>query len=306
MTIKPETLKALRAHFGLSQDELAYKSGVAKKTIGDIELGKRKKANTNTTKQLAKALKVEPADLAKDFGEIDMSQSKRDRIPGYRKISESIPADAHLSFDMVEHIYGVSRRTQIEMAPLLMALAAEASLNWRREKLNVITEATSALSAIAEGHLSFANAANRIGEGAKAEEDSINNRDLFGHTSAEAAYDLGYDPDTHNPFADYLRDFSSQNSSENISLDPDEPWINANGMPDYRIGSRIIEALTDGDQWARYTLSHGIVRIQDIPKELMTKEKRDERMKWLADKVPPENRKRIENEGNKLLGSLGL
>ena len=306
MTIKPETLKALRNHYALSQDELAIKSKVAKKTIGDIELGKRKKANANTTKQLAKALKVEPADLAKDFGEIDFSQSKSDRMPGYRKISESIPADAHLSFDMVEHLYGVSRKTQIEMAPLLMALAAEASLNWRREKLNEIAEATSALGSIAEGHLSFANAVYCVEEGAKVEEDSINKRDLFGRTATEAAYDLGYDPDTHNPFADYLRDFARQNSSENISLDPDEIWINANGMPDYQIGSRIIEALTDGDQWARYALSHGIVRIQDIPQKLMTKEKRNERVKWLADKVPPENRKHIKDESNKFLGSLDL
>lgn len=306
MTVKPETLKALREHHALSQDELALKSKVAKKTIGDIELGKRKKANSNTTRKLAKALMVEPADLARNFDEIEISQSKTGRLLGYRKISESITADAHLGFDMVEQLYGIPRKTQIEMAPLLMAFAAEASLNWRREKLSEISEATGTLSNIAEGHLSFANAAYRVEEGVKAEENSINKCDVLGRATAETSYDLGYDPETHNPFADYLRHFSRQNSSKNISLDPDGMQLNADGMPEYQIGSHIIEALTDGDRWARYALLHGLARIQDIPKELMVKEKRGERAKWLASKVPPEKRERFEKENNELLGALGL
>ena len=303
MHIKPETLKALRTHHALSQDELANKSNVAKKTIGDIERGKRK-ANATTTKRLAKALNVEPADLAKDFEEIGLQ--KTDRGLGYRKISESIPADVHINFDMVEHLYGISRKSQIQMAPLLMALAAEASLNWRRKKLEKITEASNAIHGLAEGYLSFANAVYRINEGIMAEETSINNRDVFGKTAVETAFDLGCDPDTYNPFADYLRDFADQNSSQHISLDPDELWLNANGMPDYRIGTDIIENLTGGDKWARHALMHKIVRIQDIPKELMTKKKRDERVEWLAGKVSNQERKHVEDETNKILGPLGL
>ena len=77
---------------------------------------------------------------------------------GYRVLNELVRAENALSFDMVEHLYGVPADRQIVVAPLLFALAAEGSLAWRKEKVAAIDEAVEKLATLAgsAGHLSFA------------------------------------------------------------------------------------------------------------------------------------------------------
>jgi hypothetical protein len=61
---------------------------------------------------------------------------------------------------------------------------------------------------LGSGHLSFALSAYRDQDGAAAEENSIRKRDLFGEHVAEDPFELGYDPEFENPFADYPRDLA--------------------------------------------------------------------------------------------------
>ena len=56
------TLKELRESRGLSQDDLHTLSGVAKRTIVDLEL-RRRKPRPSTRRKLAKALKVKPQEI---------------------------------------------------------------------------------------------------------------------------------------------------------------------------------------------------------------------------------------------------
>ena len=56
------TLRELREGRGLSQDDLHSLSGVAKRTIGDLELSRRK-PRPSTRRRLAKALKAKPQDI---------------------------------------------------------------------------------------------------------------------------------------------------------------------------------------------------------------------------------------------------
>ncbi len=58
----PTALAYLRRSKGLSQDDLSRLSGVAKKTISDLELGRRQ-ARPSTRRRLARALKVRPEDI---------------------------------------------------------------------------------------------------------------------------------------------------------------------------------------------------------------------------------------------------
>jgi len=58
----PRRLKDLRESKGLSQDDLAKLSGVAKGTIVDLEL-RRRRPRPSTRRRLAAALQVRPEDL---------------------------------------------------------------------------------------------------------------------------------------------------------------------------------------------------------------------------------------------------
>ena len=56
-------LRELRETRGLSQDDLHTLSGVAKRTIVDLEL-RRRKPRPSTRRRLARALKVKPQEIA--------------------------------------------------------------------------------------------------------------------------------------------------------------------------------------------------------------------------------------------------
>jgi transcriptional regulator with XRE-family HTH domain len=63
--LKLTRLKETRELAGLSQDELAETSGVARATVADLELAKRV-AQPRTARRLAEALGVEIRDLLAD------------------------------------------------------------------------------------------------------------------------------------------------------------------------------------------------------------------------------------------------
>ena len=58
-----KSIKALRAEVMLSQDELAAKAGVSKKTIVDLENGNVTRPQWRTVRALSKALGVKPASV---------------------------------------------------------------------------------------------------------------------------------------------------------------------------------------------------------------------------------------------------
>ena len=56
-------LKIYRVKAGLTQEELAEKSGISRVTIALIESGKQQVAKSSTILKLADALKIEPQEL---------------------------------------------------------------------------------------------------------------------------------------------------------------------------------------------------------------------------------------------------
>lgn len=291
--IYPEALKAYRTRKHWTQEQLAdatrgpYK--VSLPTIKRIESAKDNTylANDRVAKGLAKALGISVEDLAKGPSETgDHEESLRKS--GYRPLRTMIDAEAALAFNMVQHLYGVSVRSQIEMAPLFATLLAEGSLAWRRKRVDSIEEAADRLMSLGGGHFSFAHAAYRAQDGAADERASIEKRDLFGEHVGNDTFDLGFDPSVNNPFADYLQVFASEAEAKTVTFMKDFGWKTSEGLPAYRIGADIIEQLTAGDPDAEYALLRGHARLKDIPEELRSDDKEVERVAWMIARIPDE------------------
>lgn len=306
MTIVSKTLRFLRQRVPMSQDQLAKASGVSKKTIARIETDKST-PNTTTVKRLAIALRVRPDDLAKEPSE-SVDQERRLRESGYLPLKEYIDGKTAVAFQMVELLYDIPVRSQVVMAPLFAALLAEGSLSWRQRKLAEVDDAVEKLKDLATGHLSFANVVHGVDDPSHEERSSIRKRDLFGNHVSDETFELGFDPTTHNPFADYLREMASKFDPSDILIDGGEEgiWKTPEGMPDYWIARRALEIITGGDLWAEYALTHGYTKLADIPKEILKEEAKDDRIAWLAAKVPQAVKAEEEARFQNLIKDLDL
>ena len=293
MTINGETLRSLRG--ALTREELGKKArGVSAKTIGRIEGGKTT-PRANTVKRLAKALGVTPEVLADPPAALaERERDEKLRSIGFRKLSTHVPGRAALALDLVERRYGVSVRSQLELAPLVFTILAETSLAARRRRLENMQAAHEAYLAAAPSHLNVITADHEDASGY--ESDSINARDLFGNELLESPVEP-FDPDASNPFFDFLReairDLEAQGAGAIAELDRPGP----DGLPDAyhtQVLPELLDEIAGGDRYARAALEDGDVRIGDIPKELWEEERAGERAAWLAARCSPETRKRLD------------
>ena len=315
--IRPDTLRALRERRGLSQaklevrsEEMRQKVGIA--TIKRIETWSETEAymaNATVAERLAKVLGVSVGDLANEPKADDIDRTKELRKVGMRQLRTAVHENTALGFRMVEHLYGIPIRAQIEMAPLCMALLAEGSLTWRKKRLTEIDEKAAQLMSLGGGNFSFAQAAYRTQEAALGEEESIRKRDVFGKCVAEDTYDLGYDPNTNNPISDYLRELTQEFGTSDVTLDPEFFEIGPLGFPEYRIGADLLHELTAGDPDAEYALACGHATISDIPKAMLGTENTQRRVEWLISQIPEDelsDRRARRAEIHSLLGDFDL
>lgn len=290
--ILPAALKALRKRRNLSQAKLEARSEemhqkVSIATIKRIETWDKTgpyMANPTVAERLSKVLSVRVEDLAGDPG-----SDERERRPfGMRQLRATVHEDTLLAFRMVEHHYSIPIRAQIEMAPLCMALLAEGSLARRKKRLSEIVEKADELMSLGGGNFSFAHAVYRTQDAAIDEEKSIQKRDVFGKEVAEDTYDLGYDPNSNNPFADYLRELAKAYDGAYITLDPApyEGELGPFGFPIYRICTELVDELTGDDPDAEYALACGHARVADIPTHLLGEDNTEERVEWIRSRIP--------------------
>ena len=309
--IHPDALKLYRKRKHWTQEQLSEatkgKNKVSWPTIKRIEGTKdgSYQASNRVADTLAKALGVVPEDLLKSpakNAEVEASLRKY----GYRPLRTMLDAETALAFNMVQEIYGIPIRSQIEMAPLFATLLAEASLTWRRDRVTEIEDAASRLMSLGGGHFAFANSAYRAEEGALQERKCIEKRDLFGKYVGDDAFNLGYDPSTNNPFADFLNHFASQVGATTAELERGGYWKTSEGMPRYRIGADMISDLTGDDPDAKYALLRGHVRLKDIPSDLRGDDKTDDRIAWMIAKIPEEEITQRRAEQEAFAASIGL
>ena len=307
--IRPDALKAYRARKHWTQEQLADATlgpnRVSLPTIKRIEGAKEGTypANDRVANALAKALGISIEDLSRVPSEAGDREDSLRKF-GYRPLRTMVDAETALAFNMVQHIYGIPIRSQIEMAPLFATLLAEGSLAWRRKRVEAIEEASAKLQEMGGGHCSFVYAAWRVDEGTVEERELIAKRDLFGVQASEQAFDCGYDRSANNPFADYLEKFASEGQAQTITFDRDFGWRTSEGLPKYRIGADIIERLTGGDPGAEYALLRGHVRLKDIPDELLGDDKEAERIAWMIACIPEEELAARKAEHDELVALL--
>lgn len=315
--IRPATLKTLRERRGLSQaklearsEEMHQKVGIA--TIKRIETwDETYMASPTVAERLSKVLGVGVEDLGREPGVDDVDRKRELRKIGMRQLRAAVHENTSLSFRMVEHLYGIPARAQIEMAPLCMALLAEGSLAWRKKRLAEIEEKADELMSLGGGNFSFAHAVYRTQEAASEEEESIRKRDVFGKEVAEDTYDLGYNPNLNNPLADYLRELAQAYDGADITLDP-APYgseIGQFGFPEYRIGTELVDELTGDDPDAEYALACGYVSFADIPTDLLGEDNTEKRVEWIISHIPDDeisDRKARREELNELLADFDL
>jgi DNA-binding XRE family transcriptional regulator len=296
----------------LSQGALAELARISKKTIARIEAGKVK-PHFNSTKKIASALKVQASDLAKESSDLEKLQGEVDS-GGTRRVGAHVSRQTDLAFQLVEHLYGISERDQIRMAPMFAALLAEASLKWRRDNLDALEAARDQVRSLCSGHLSIALGARElnvslsrhmeekdsigedsIGEIAEIERHSIESRDIYGLNYTDCFQVTDGSAEDFYPFADFLQGFAAHTETELAEFFDGPLTFDYEGLPEYQIALTAFEDFTGGECWAEYALMHGYARIRDIPWQIRLSGTAA-RAEWLAARVPPEERARVEAE----------
>ena len=178
MKIHSETLKKLRKERGYTQQGLAEKARVDKKTIARIEGSKGGEPRGDTVRLIAKALGVENPQVLAEEPESDVVHEEFRKI-GARRVKVKVPLfdEAILAYDLAEEHYGVDMHKLINAAPVLFTLLAEMSLADRRCSVKEMSKAWDTFLRTCPEHLKHLSLQ---GGCSWDEETSIDKRDLFG------------------------------------------------------------------------------------------------------------------------------
>ena len=301
MKIDANRLHTLRQRRKLSRPDLKRDSGIAVRTIQRLENepDECKSTREDTVKRLAKALDVEPGVLT---GELDLPDANTAPVaePDPVGIGAKIAPKVRLAYDLVKRRYGVNTTDLINMAPLFFALLAEGSLAWRREKLNQAGAIIEQLDEIGEKstHIMFEISNHFSSEASAIEADSIDKGDIFGaslfdddSTDIRMHFpDTGpFDPSVENPFATYLRKLGTDLAIPGI-VEVDEGELGFGSpeyFPDYNVNNDEINRISNDSTDARRSLETGFARLSEIPEELMSVDKAEERQEWLENHLAP-------------------
>jgi transcriptional regulator with XRE-family HTH domain len=298
MTIHPEALKAARKKTGLSQQALAERCSqpgsrnISLKAIYRYEKGKSKPSRKKA-QWLAGALGTTVEELSKEPEDDAASEAwLRDR--GYVQIRPLLSPDVVQNYRRVMHAYGVLMTDLINAAPWMFTLLAEMGLADRKQRLadadTALGEAIDRLPA----HLWHADVGSGYFQDVfKDEKASIDKRDIFGKTILETNIGLEpFDPAETNPFVDFLRRTAEKIGSAEIK--DEDCTIQSGNLPEWPVLDAWFDELTGGDWLARQAIEKRHVRLGAIPTELLGAEKRTERVAWLIDQIPANERERLD------------
>lgn len=288
MAIHAQTLQRLRKRAGLSQQDLADRSGVSKRTIARLEQGVGDGGNRNhTVNCLARALKVGADVLAAPLAEDDIDSVS----VNMQRVMSFISPHTLLNFDVVKERYGVGIDALVAAAPWMFALIAELSLADRRERLARAREALAQMQAAAPVHLGLATDPP-VGLAVRFEREaiSVDAGDVFGKMLPEPD---GWPEVEDMPFTSFLAETARGLASslvDPVDMDTDI----GDPLPVWSIHTAWLEAWLGGDRVARYALSSGLARVADIPGDLRTAGEMARRVAFLRKLVPQKDYKRIE------------
>lgn len=289
MKIDSDRLRTIRKRKKLSRPDLERVSGINVRTIQRLENEPEKSKTTreDTVMRLAEALDVKPGVLT---GELDLPDADEATIaePDPVRIGAQIPPKIRLAYDLIKRRYGVNATDVITMAPLFFALLAEGSLAHRREELDV---AKNHWAQIKSSHGVFGAAEAVAAMNAGAEEESIDKNDIFGEhllSDNDGMTDVAFDPSEDNPFARYLWKLATVLEIPGVIhlVGGKLSFGSPAEFPDYDIWNDEVERITNGSTDARRALETGFARLSEIPEQLVSDGKGEERQKLLEDSLP--------------------
>jgi transcriptional regulator with XRE-family HTH domain len=305
MLINPKTIRQLRERAGMSQKQLAEHSMVAARTIQRIETSEGPySCRPHQAKNLAKALHTTPVELAGGNAS-DSELAKRLKQIGWKPLQLILRQDFRFYTDMIERIYGVTMRDVVELAPLLFVMVAERSLAERRAAAREMQAALDALTP-QKGHpqLAFMHYTGEFGDALERERQSIAAKDIFASDISEFAAEVAEIDESNNPFIETIKRMVADCGSDVIEMHtPSKEWPLS---IDVGLFERQLEHLTGGDPMAVDALTGPEARrIGDIPDELHSDERREDRIRWLIDQVSEDRRKDLEQQAADLELLLG-
>ncbi len=299
MSIDPKRLKQLRNEKGLTRSGLAEKSKISERTIARLEseAGPPAKRRERTVNELAKVFGVEPGVLTGELPLPDAAAGAHAVKGQRRKVSAALQPNASLAYALIKRRYGLGLTTLVNAAPLMFVLLAEGSFVWRREKAKEAEEAADRLKSLGLGNRKIWQAAGRAEAAAASEEYSANRRDLFAEELVERGdWDEYYEPDLHNPFADYLRALAEKIDEPDIveigeDIEDRGPLKN---FPHFEICNSDVEDFTGGDDRLSLALRIGWLRADSIPEDLLGEDALKERQEWLEEQIPEKVKEPLE------------
>ncbi|MET4129928.1 helix-turn-helix transcriptional regulator [Roseovarius sp. MBR-6] len=299
MTINSETLVKLRRRSGFSQQDLADRAKISKRTIARLEAGEAETGNrVHTIRNLARALKVDAEVLSAPPSDDDINELGG----GMQRVMTFVTSGTSLDFQMIQDRYGVSVDELVAAAPWMFTLLAEMSMLDRREKLSA---ARSNLTRLREGmasHLGkdgdpFGEVSARL----DAEEASVVADDVLG----KMLRDVEEWPEVEDhPFTAFLAEQAEKLKSPTVDAAELETQL-LEPLPVWRIHLAWLNDLSGGDPVAAYALHSGLVRVSDIPNELREDARTAERVAFLRKAVSPEEKAQFEqNKFNQIKGEI--
>ena len=288
--INPMALKAARKRMNMTQEKLAEAVKCTKDTVSRWERGTSRNVRSRYRDSLCTALRVEWEQLSgtkEDKGAIPRPQ------PGRTKVT--IDMNLRNSLQLVAERYSISLHDVIHLAPLLLVIAAEKSLVWRRNRLvNIDSELT-------EMEEKLTHLCERLGETVAVrgtdienslleEGESLKNRDVFGHSisGSNALWDWNDPEDPHGPFIDFVRELMKDIPNEAVI---DIRSVNGKMVYDYKIASDTLNK-SIGLSWYEekdweilyWIFDEGEI---DLRQCLRTRQERDESgyREWLSEQV---------------------
>lgn len=293
--LDPKVLKSLRELKGLSQEELQAKSQINKQTISNLERGPRRSVRVRTVEQLARGLGVSVEVLSGQAALTEeMSFDRRSQI------TVRIDDGARNSMSLVAHRYGLSLSQIVELAPFLIAWAAERSLAERRDRLERYEQK---LEELRELRPQFPHLSDFLGyfpmseDVLEAERRSIEERDLFAaqlfNETDDRISSLDFMEGLEGPLPRFL-----MARAEEIAAKFEE-W-SSDGSPTYHVCREEALKVVDGDEDLATAVQDGIVRLHRMPAEVGRGGAKARRA-WAAEEVA-----RAAENADKFFQSLGL
>lgn len=281
--IDSRVIKTLRKKNRLTQGQLAEKLGVSKRQVAEWERERDGAAavtmRDENAQKLGQLFRVTKEQLA---GKEPLATGPGDEAPK-QQLTVRLSSQSRLNYDLVERRYGVSRDKLIEAAPMLFAVLARQSLEWRKEQLELLESAVTVLQEsneafippeVGEDYLEFAAQAHAREEGALIEEE------VFTPSQPDLDHQLHFG----NRFADYLM---AASGNVDIAFDLSGP---ISLFPDCLVSTQTLQDICGGPDApmkarAAYALASGSARLSDVPAGLMNDDASIQRSEWIAGKA---------------------